>query len=233
MTLVLANERLLPNIYRLTVAGDYQAVAGQFYMLRCWETLPLLSRPISIHDINEGSLSFLYRVNGLGTRLLSELCAGEYLGMEGPYGQGFPEPIGRVALVGGGIGIAPLLLATKRLPHSQVFLGFRDEPFGVQEFLDAHSDVTVVSGGTIADYVDTGAFDTIYACGPVPLMKQLALKADLTNTQLYVSIEKRMGCGIGACNSCTVKIAGTNHKVCIEGPVFPSRGVNLDDLLNL
>ena len=103
MALVIQNVRLAHRIYRLTVQGSYSARMGQFFMLRCWDAYPVLSRPISIHNLTEDSVSFLYRVHGTGTWLLSALQAGDKIQLEGPFGQGFPEPQGRTALVGGGI----------------------------------------------------------------------------------------------------------------------------------
>lgn len=233
MANVLSNNKLAPNIYRLTVEGDYRANMGQFYMLRCWGAFPVLSRPISIHDIGDGSISFLYRVSGTGTRLLSQLKPGDRLQLEGPLGRGFPEPEGRTAIVGGGMGVAPLLLAARRLPDSRVFLGFTGEPFAAAEFQAVHNDVHVVSGGSIADCVDPGEYDTIFACGPVPLMELLAHKAKGTNARLFVSVEKRMACGIGACSGCAIRVCGTNRKVCTEGPVFSAGEVNFHDLISL
>ncbi len=230
---VIANEKLAPGIYRLTAEGDYRAESGQFYMLRCWEAFPVLSRPISIHDIGPGTISFLYRVGGTGTRLLSELRPGDHLRLEGPFGQGFPKPEGRTAIVGGGMGVAPLLLAARRMQGAKVFLGFSGEPFGVSRFRGAHPDVTVVSGGTVADSVEPAVYDTIFACGPVPLMAQLARKAEGTGARLYVSVEKRMACGLGACNGCAVAGNGAYRKACVEGPVFSAGEVDFHDLLSL
>src|SRR6478735_8130198 len=86
MATVLSNERLVPGVYRLSVEGDYEGKSGQFYMLRCWDTFPLLSRPISIHDLGAGTITFLFRVNGAGTRLLSKLGPGDSIQLEGPFG---------------------------------------------------------------------------------------------------------------------------------------------------
>lgn len=233
MANVLVNNKLAPDIYQLTVEGEYHASMGQFYMLRCWGAFPVLSRPISVHDINEGAISFLYRVSGTGTRLLSQLKPGSQLQLEGPLGRGFPEPEGRTAIIGGGMGIAPLLLAARRLPDSRVFLGFAGDPFAVSAFHAIHADVHVVSGGTIADYVEPSEYDTILACGPVPLMELLAHRTKGTGAKLFFSVEKRMACGIGACSGCTVRINGVNRRICVEGPVFSAGEVNFNDLLSL
>lgn len=233
MALVIQNVRLAHRIYRLTVQGSYSARMGQFFMLRCWDAYPVLSRPISVHNLTEDSVSFLYRVQGTGTWLLSALQAGDKIQLEGPFGQGFPKPQGRTALVGGGIGVAPLLLAAKEIPEASVYLGYAGVPFGINGFHEISRDVTVKSGGTIVDAVDPSRYDTIFACGPVGMMRSLAQKAEGTDAKLHVSIEKRMGCGIGACNSCTLTAAGSNRKACTDGPVFLAKEVNWNDLHRL
>jgi dihydroorotate dehydrogenase electron transfer subunit len=233
MATVISNERLAPGIYRLSVEGHYQGKSGQFYMLRCWDTFPLLSRPLSIHDIGFGMITFLYRVNGVGTRLLSQLKPGDSIQLEGPFGNGFPQPEGRSALVGGGMGIAPLLLAAKSLPQSQIFLGYTGEPFATWAFHEIHSDVTVVTGGTVIDSFNPLDFDTLFVCGPVPLMAKLAGITAGTGIKLYVSVEKRMACGIGACNGCNVSSEYGNRKVCTDGPVFLAEEVNFHELHDL
>jgi dihydroorotate dehydrogenase electron transfer subunit len=234
MATVLLNEQLAPGIYQLTVEGDYQGKAGQFYMLRSWDAFPLLSRPISIHDIGVGSIAFLYRVNGVGTSILSQLRTGDSIQLDGPFGNGFPLSEGSVALVGGGMGIAPLLLAAKSLPAAHVYLGYSGDPFATWAFHAIHSNVTVVLGGSIIDAFDPLAYDTIYACGPVAMMVILAEITAGTNTKLYISVEKRMACGIGACNGCNVSCTnGSNRKACTNGPVFLAEEVNFHDLYAL
>ncbi|EGG34362.1 iron-sulfur cluster-binding protein, partial [Paenibacillus sp. HGF5] len=106
-------------------------------------------------------------------------------------------------------------------------------PFGINGFHEISRDVTVKSGGTIVDAVDPSRYDTIFACGPVGMMHSLAQKAEGTDAKLHVSIEKRMGCGIGACNSCTLTAAGSNRKACTDGPVFLAKEVNWNDLHRL
>lgn len=233
MALVIQNVKLAHRIHRLTVQGSYSARMGQFFMLRCWDTYPVLSRPISVHSLTSDSVSFLYRVQGTGTWLLSALQAGDRIQLEGPFGKGFPEPRGRTALVGGGIGVAPLLLAAKEIPGTSVYLGYTDAPFGVTGFRDVSHDVTVKSGGTIVDAIDPSRYDTILACGPVAMLQALAKKVEGTHAELHISVEKRMGCGIGVCNSCTVTSAGKSRKVCTDGPVFPAKEVNWNDLHRL
>lgn len=233
MATVISNERLVPGVYRLTVEGDYEGKSGQFYMLRCWDTFPLLSRPISIHDLGVGMITFLFRVNGVGTRLLSKLEPGDSIQLEGPFGNAFPQPEGLTALIGGGMGIAPLLLAAKSLPDSRVFLGFSGDTFATCSFHTINSNVTVVTRDSVLEALNPLAFDTIYACGPVPLLAKLALITAGSGIKLYVSVEKRMACGIGACNGCNVTGIDGNRKACTDGPVFLAEEVSFHDLHDL
>ncbi|MHA7963994.1 dihydroorotate dehydrogenase electron transfer subunit [Paenibacillus sp. CAU 1782] len=229
---VTGNEQIIEGIYRMTLEGRHGGEAGQFYMLRCWDSFPLLSRPISIHDRNEDSITFLYRIHGGGTELLSKLLPGNSLTLEGPYGNGFPPPQGRTALVGGGMGIAPLLLTAKQMPEADVYLGYSGEAFTESSFrsLRRRGGLTVVNRGTILDSLDPRQYDTIMTCGPVPMMEELARRCAGSGASLYVSVEKRMACGIGACNGCAVETASGIKKACVDGPVFLAEEVNFHDL---
>ncbi len=235
MGIVRSNEAIADGVHRLIVDGDYPAEAGQFYMLRAWDAYPLLSRPISVHDRDDGKITFLYRIVGSGTELLARLKHGDELQLTGPFGRGFPklDAAAKLAIVGGGIGIAPLLLAARQHPNSRIFLGYSQEPFGTDRFRAIHRDVTVITGGTIAEYVDPGDYDAIFACGPVPLLELLARRCSGLNTRLFIAVEKRMACGVGACCGCSISVDGGNQKVCVDGPVFEAEGVDLHGLLDL
>lgn len=102
MATVISNERLAEGVYHLVVEGGNSGEMGQFYMLRAWGAYPLLSRPLSIHQVNDNGVEFLYHVVGEGTEILAGLNPGDPLELEGPFGTGFPQVEGRVALVGGG-----------------------------------------------------------------------------------------------------------------------------------
>lgn len=216
----------------MTLEGRHAGKAGQFYMLRCWENFPVLSRPISIHDKSDDSITFLYRIHGEGTELLSKLLPGNTLTLEGPYGNGFPKPKGRTALIGGGMGIAPLLLTAKEMPEADVYLGYSGETFAEASFrnLPNAGKLVIVKGGTILDSFNPGDYDTILTCGPVPMMEELARRCSESEASLYVSVEKRMACGIGACNGCAVETPSGIKKACVDGPVFHAKEVNFHDL---
>lgn len=234
MASVIRNIRIAADVYRLTVDGQYSVNSGQFYMLRAWDRYPVLSRPISVHDAGPDSISFLFRVAGIGTQLLAGLAPGDPIQLDGPYGNGFPLTLGRTALIGGGIGLAPLLLTARRNPSADVYLGFSGEPFGTRLFRELGHTVTVVSGGTIADHLNLADYDTVLACGPAPLLQLLIRRAQECGTRLYVSVESRLACGIGVCCGCTVHAAdGTHRKLCVDGPVFPAQEVDEHHFISL
>ena len=138
MATVLKNEAVGSGFYLLKASGMYDAKMGQFCMLRAWDAYPVLSRPISIFDCDGEGISFLYKVVGQGTELLAQLKPGDTIDVQGPYGNGFPAVTGKVALVGGGIGVAPLYYTAKMLKAQgnpvDLYLGFTDEALLQQEY---------------------------------------------------------------------------------------------------
>lgn len=229
MSIVLENRKLTEDFYLLKVKEPNQAVKGQFYMLRAWEHFPVLSRPISVFDADEESVSFLYKVVGQGTEIFTGLVSGDEIQMTGPHGNGFPEQLsGRIALVGGGVGIAPLYLAARQyrrqpaVTNIDLYLGFSGEELLHDEYQAVADRLTVNVGGFITDEIDPREYDYILTCGPEIMMRVLYQKCQDTGADapLYVSMENRMGCGIGACVVCTCKTKSGNRKVCKDGPVF-------------
>lgn len=228
MPAVIYNERVAEGVYRLAVEGSYTASMGQFYMLRAWDRYPLLSRPLSVFNVEAHYIEFLYLVAGEGTAMFSTLQAGDEITLEGPLGNGFPEPVGRVAFVGGGIGIAPFYYALKQLPTADVYLGYSKEAYLVDAFKTATSGQVVTNvGGIILDQVDFNQYDTIYTCGPHKMLEAVQRKQEQSGTKadVYVSLENRMACGIGACLVCSVKCKEKRKKACTDGPVFRAEEV--------
>lgn len=221
MAEVISNEYLGDNMYLLKIKGSFKGKMGQFYMLRAWDLYPLLSRPISIHDIGEDNISFLYKVVGEGTKILSNLKKDDAIKLEGPYGNGFPNVKGKVALVGGGMGVAPLYYTAKNIKNTDVYMGFREEAILEEEFKKCCIEVNVALGDKfVTDILDTGKYDYILTCGPEKMMEKIVKMAEGTNTKVYVSIENKMACGVGACLVCTCKTTNGNKKACKDGPVF-------------
>jgi dihydroorotate dehydrogenase electron transfer subunit len=201
---------------------------GQFFMLRAWKTYPVLSRPISVFDKSPGQIAFLYKVVGVGTAKLSRLRPGDDITLDGPHGNGFPDAAGRVALVGGGVGVAPFFLAAKTLRQMDgvtaldIYLGFSGEALLEDAFAPLADRLTLDVGGFITDTIDPAAYDMIFACGPEAMMRALHRKCRAQNAihRLWVSLENRMACGLGACLVCTCRTATGNRKACTDGPVF-------------
>jgi len=224
LTEVISNEEVAPGVFRLAVAGQFTGKMGQFYMIRAWDNYPLLSRPLSIFDITPERIEFLYLVVGEGTAIFSQLKQGDQVQLEGPFGNGFAIPEGKTAFVGGGIGIAPFYYALRQVPNADVYLGFSREPYMVEEFRQASAgQIHVNVGGVILDDLDFDNYDTIIACGPHPMLHAVQRKrqASSARARVYVSLENRMACGVGACLVCSVKCRDKRKKACTDGPVFP------------
>ena len=152
---VIENRYVGEEMYYLKIAGKFDAKMGQFYMLRAWDKYPLLSRPISIYDIDEEGISFLYKVVGEGTKILSELKKDDDITLQGPYGNGYEKVEGKVALVGGGVGIAPLYLVAKNIENCDCYLGFREEPIMIEDFEKVCENVYTTTGDTfVTDIID-------------------------------------------------------------------------------
>ncbi|GGH22241.1 dihydroorotate dehydrogenase electron transfer subunit [Paenibacillus segetis] len=230
MAQVIANTQVASNVFRLQVAGNFSGTMGQFYMLRSWDKYPLLSRPISIFDITEDRIEFLYLVVGEGTEMFARLQPGDNVSLDGPLGNGFPEAVGRTAFIGGGIGIAPFYYALRSIPNADVYLGYSKESYMVEAFQEATSGkVEVNIGGIVLDQVDFNAYDTIISCGPHRMLQAVQHKqlSSGTSANVYVSLENRMACGIGACLVCSVKCVDKRKKACTDGPVFRAEEVIL------
>lgn len=229
---VIENIELTKGIFKMTVEGDFSSdQAGQFYMLRSWGIEPFLSRPISIHDANSEGITFLYEVVGEGTRLFSELKRGDFIELLGPVGNGFDtkEISGKVAIVTGGIGIAPMGLLVKQLENCEIdfYAGFRDKEYSIDYIGDYAKNIhlSTDSGakghkGFIIDIFDPTGYDYVLSCGPTPLMKRVADICNEKGVKSYLSLESRMACGVGACLGCTVETTSGKKRVCKDGPVF-------------
>lgn len=234
MAEIIRNEPIASGIWRMTVSGAPLGRAGQFFMLRVPGTLdPLLGRPISICEIDAstGTTMFVYQTIGRGTARFAGLLPGQQIEAQGPYGNGFPLRSSRAVLIGGGIGTAPMLQLARELRASDparkidVFLGFREEAYLVNEFEQFADRVILNIGGYVVNDVDFSLEATYYACGPAPMLRASASAADAANASLFVSLEKHMACGVGACLGCTCQTAHGGKRVCKDGPVFDYREV--------
>lgn len=218
---------------------------GQFLHIRTPNAALSLRRPISVCDARDGVLTIAYAVKGEGTKALAVAKTGTELAATGPIGRGFPvEGVQKARLLGGGIGVAPLLFLARRLKESgakvTAYLGFRSAEYAIlaEDFAALGCDVRLYSDdGTLGEkgFAVNGLLSqedgsTVFACGPKPMFK--ALQSALPSaTPAYASLEERMGCGVGACLGCAVGIregdAIANRRVCVDGPVFPLQEVVL------
>ena len=227
MAIILYNKPLKNNFYLLKVSGKYKADCGQFFMIRKDSQSMFLSRPMSIFDLEEDGIIFLFQVIGKGTAVLADCKKNDEITINGPYGKGFPLNVsGNIALIGGGTGIAPLFYAIKQLKffHNNInidaFLGLQKKNNFEYYFKNYADFLKVNYGGFITDYVQFDKYNVIFSCGPEPMMKTIEKQAKNFNAEHYLSMENRMACGVGACLACSFKTKKGNKRVCKDGPVF-------------
>lgn len=235
---ILSNIEISPNIYELILEGDFKGRPGQFYMIRGWNGLdPFLPRPISIANLSKDRITFLYEIRGRGTHIISSLKRGDRLSILGPLGNGFPlDDSKKVALVSGGIGMAPMVYLAERLKSKvDLYAGFRDKVYYTETFLENVENIYISTEdgskghkGYVIDIFEAEKYDLVYSCGPIPMMKALVDKCQ-GKLPIYLSMESRMACGVGACLACTVETVNGMERVCKEGPVFLAKEVIFND----
>lgn len=230
---ILENIVISTKIYRLTLEIDNLSddiIPGQFFMLKTLDNSFLLPRPISVNDTGVNTLTFVYRVQGSGTKRISGLVAKEEIQATGPLGNGFNLDLlkNKVAIIGGGLGVAPLLYLAKKLnKNADVYLGYKDEVFLTDEFRKYVNKLVVVTEdgsiglkGFVTDHIDYNNYDVIVTCGPEIMMSKIVKRCSELNKKCYVSLERRMACGLGACLGCTVETIHGNKRACKDGPIF-------------
>lgn len=243
---VLSNNSINDSIFDMVVKAPElaeMAKAGQFAELYTNSDALLLPRPISICEVDKanGALRFVYQNVGKGTNLFSKLKKGDKIQILGTCGNGYTlgEENEHHILVGGGIGVPPLLELAKNLKGKKtVILGFRSGCFLKEEFEKYADEVHIATDdgsvgfkGNVVQLMESLNIqgDKIYSCGPKIMLKFLSQYAEKNNIACQVSMEERMACGIGACVGCVIKIKDnegwTYKKVCKDGPVFNSKEV--------
>lgn len=246
MARVISQKQIGTGIYDLTLQTEEiapAAKAGQFVSLYCKDGSRLLPRPISLCGIDRQNrtLRLVYRVAGKGTEEFSGLEEKDEVKILGPLGNGFELLEKKAFLIGGGIGIPPMLQLAKELNcEKTAVLGYRDELFLLEDFkavCDTYIATENGSAGTkgnVLDAIRENALsaDVIYACGPTPMLRALRDYANEHNMECYISMEERMACGIGACLACVCKSKEKdghtnvhNKRICKEGPVFNAKEV--------
>ncbi|MFA9422667.1 MAG: dihydroorotate dehydrogenase electron transfer subunit [Sedimentibacter sp.] len=231
---IIENISISNKIYRLTVEFKDKIKPGQFFMLKTLDNSFLLPRPISVNDVNDNKVTFLYRTEGIGTTKISSMRKDDEIQLFGPLGNGFDidKLNGKIAVVGGGIGIAPLLYLVKILgKKADAYLGFKDvENAYIIDMFEKYANKTTVvtedgsigEKGYVTDYVDYEKYDTVVTCGPEIMMNKIIKNSMENNVNCYVSLERRMACGMGVCLGCTVKTKNGNKRACKDGPIFSS-----------
>ncbi len=248
---VISQQEIATDIYEMWLETGLAASAkpGQFLCLYTGDGGKLLPRPISICEVDaeRKGLRIVYRVAGAGTKEFATYCSGQAVPVLGCLGNGFPlEPgEGKTAfLIGGGIGIPPILeLAKERSGKNIILAGYRNKETFLKEDLEkygelhiATEDGSVGTMGNVMDAIEKEKLkaDLIYACGPMPMLRAIKRYAQKQGIKAYISLEERMACGVGACLGCVCKTTGVdghshvnNARICTDGPVFEAGEVDI------
>lgn len=249
---VCAQQQIAAGIYDMWIETSIaqQARPGQFISVYTQDKSALLPRPISIceTDKQNGRLRIVYRVAGKGTAEFSTYKKGDRIDVLGALGNGFPLDAAkgkRVFLMGGGIGIPPMLGLAKDLALAKeltdvksvdIIVGYRNNELFLAEDLKQYGNVHIAtedgSAGTKGNVMDVicekqMTADVVYACGPMPMLRAIKAAAGEANIPAYISLEERMACGVGACLGCVVKTREIDHhshvnnaRICTDGPVY-------------
>ena len=249
MAEIIRHTSLSDGIFDMTLKAEEiakEAKAGQFISVYLNNKSKILPRPISICGIDKeaGTLRIVYRTVGDGTKELSDYKEGEMVKILGPLGNGFTQKDKKAILIGGGIGIPPMLELMKQLDCDKTaVLGYRDSDMFLKDEFEAVGDVVIStedgSFGTKGNVIDAikeqGVEGSIiYACGPTPMLRGIKAYAEEMGIEAQISMEERMACGIGACLACVCESKDVdshshvhNKRVCKDGPVFDAREVEL------
>ena len=227
---IISNRKIAKNTYEMVLCGDTSDIkCGQFVNITVDGLY--LRRPISVCDADDGKLTLIYKVVGVGTDKMSKMEKGVQLDLLTGLGNGYDvsKAGDKPLLIGGGAGVPPMYKLCRRLAAEgkkcSVILGFgsKDEIFYEDEFkaLGADTYVTTVDGsygikGFVTDAMNMD-YTYFYTCGPEPMLKAVYNKS-VTSGEF--SFEERMGCGFGACMGCSCKTKYGNKRICKDGPVL-------------
>lgn len=239
---IVDNRQLADAVWRLTFRDAYTASharPAQFVNLYSPDPLRMSPRPFGVAATDGDLVSVIFAVVGSGTEAFSALRAGDHVDMLGPLGKPFNlKESGDYLLVGGGLGIPPLLKAAQALHErddatATAVFGYRDRHFadGFAEPLCEAVHSIDESEGNVLTILEQEGFAagrdgrpvTVLSCGPLPMMKAVAAWAGKRGLACQLSMEQRMGCGYGTCVVCTIDTASGRQKVCVDGPVFTAQ----------
>jgi len=219
---------------------------GQFLHIKCGKGT-LLRRPISICDVYNDIVRFIFEVKGKGTDELSAIKIGDKIDILGPLGHGFTVSgkYKNTVIIGGGIGVFPLYNLAEKVSNPTIFLGFRNKDRVVmeREFSEYGNTIVATDDGSygysgfavelLNEHIKNNPVDIIYSCGPIPMLRAVKKIAEDAGILCEISLEQRMGCGIGACLVCSCETIHEGMekyaRVCKNGPVFLSSEVTLND----
>ena len=244
-----SQEKLAEGIYSMWLDAPEaaaEAKPGQFIAVYTNDPSKLLPRPISICEVDKenGRLRIVYRIAGAGTLEFSKYGAGDQLDIMGPLGNGFTLKDKKAFIVGGGIGIPPMLELAKNLDCEKIaVLGYRDAETFLADEIGKYAEVVLASDdgsvgtkGNVIDAIKANGLkaDVIYACGPTPMLMGLKKYAAENGIECWISLEEKMACGIGACLGCVCHTKDIdehanvrNTRICKDGPVFLADYVEL------
>ncbi|WP_353892239.1 dihydroorotate dehydrogenase electron transfer subunit [Proteinivorax hydrogeniformans] len=228
------NQLLADDIFEMEIKySNLSAKPGQFINVVC--DGKLLPRPISVCQSKKESFVLVYKVVGEGTKWLSKRIKGSEIRFSPPLGRGFNLDIKnkKIAILGGGMGIAPILSVAQALDKADVFLGYNNDEFLHDKFPNKIYKSFASKGETVIDrFVNSKvgkSYDYVIACGPEGMLKALQQVCKEKNIPGQISIEQHMACGVGACLVCNCQTKHGYKLVCSDGPVFPIEEVVFND----
>jgi len=246
---ILEHQEVAPKHFILTLSSKYiptHADPGQFVSIKVSDgTDPLLRRPFSVHRVAKDKFTLLYEVVGKGTEILSKKEIEAELDVLGPLGRGFKldKKIDTAILVGGGMGVAPMLYLAEKIKAKELYVlvgaKTKERVLAEKEFKNITDNLIIttddgsygnkgfVSDALIAELGNKSA--AIFACGPEPMLKAVAEIAFQKKCDCQVSMEQKMACGIGTCLGCVIKTTKGYQKVCDDGPVFDGKEIVWQD----
>jgi len=251
IAVITEQEEIAADIYSMWLqTGDIarEAAPGQFLSLYSRDKSRMLPRPISICQIDrkQNRVRLVYRIAGEGTREFSGYASGECLEIVGPLGNGFPLNRGyrKVFLIGGGIGIPPMVELAKQLPGEKLIVaGYRNREIFLKNELEengkfyiATEDGSAGTRGNVLDAIRENKLkaEAVFACGPAPMLRALKAYAAEQGIDCWLSLEERMACGVGACLACVCHSMDVdahthvkNKRICKDGPVFEAGEIEL------
>ena len=236
---IIENKKVTDDIFKIIVSADVDGEAGQFVQVRLHSNEFTLRRPFGIAATNNDQLTMFYRIIGKGTQFLSECKAGISINILAPLGNGFNIDGEKILLVGGGLGLAPLLPAAYKSKSADVIVGGKNIDEALlwkNEFKNLAENIFITTDDgsyghhgfatdIMPDILKSNHYDRILTCGPEIMMRNVAEIAKKNNIPCQVSLEKRMACGLGACLSCSTDTIHGRKKICKDGPIFNAEEV--------